>query len=297
MKKNYKKIHRFTALALLAASMSAQATEGGGSTYPGPENYMVAVAPHPGVFWLSYGNVYSASKVKDNSGNDIPVPGFKLRVNVVTLRGIWVTPYRMLGGNLVVHSILPLVDVTVDQAGASQHKTGFGDVTVGTAIATHYSPQLYTAFGVDFLLPTGDYNQNNLANLGRNYLSIQPMYALSYVKPTGFNGDFKLTFNLNQKNSATQYKSGNEVFVDYDAGYGLGNGWVVGVGGLVRQQFTDDTRNGVTVANNRAHVFAIGPSIKYSNANHWFITAKLQQESSRNTTQGAAFWVKARLMF
>ena len=281
---------------LFAMANMAQATEGGGSTYPGgTENYLAAAVPPPGFYVLEYGQMYTADAVKDNSGNTIPIPGFKLNVAVAATRLIWSTPNQVLGGNLVFHTILPLVNVSV---GGSQTKVGLGDVTIGAGIAKHYSPELHTVMAVDAVLPTGAYDKNEAVNIGRNYYSLQPLYGLSYVQNSGFNGDFKLTFNLNSQNSATNYTSGNEVFVDYAAGYGLGNGWVVGVGGYMRQQFSDDSGTGAPTNGNRAKAFAFGPSIKYENANHWFITAKLTQETGvQNATQGTALWVKAAVPF
>lgn len=295
----FKKQYQLFALALLASAGAAQATEGGGSTYPaGVENFMAGVAPPPGLHFLGYGSSYSSNKVMDNSGNNANVPGFKVQVNAVSLRAAWVSPYEMLGGSLALHTIIPVVDISLSLGGASQHKTGLGDVTVGAAVVTHYSPKLHTVLGLDFVLPVGGYNQADMVNIGRNYLSTQTTYILSYLDPTGFNGDVKLTFNFNQKNSATQYTSGDEVFADYSAGYGFGNGWTAGVGGHLRQQFNDDVKNGVTVANNRASSFSIGPSVKYDNGKGWFITAKLQQEVSvKNTTQGSALWIKSTIPF
>ena len=169
---------------------------------------------------------------------------------------------------------------------------------MGAGIGKHYSPELHTAMGVDVVLPTGGYDKNEAVNIGRNYYSIQPLYALSYIQNTGFNGDFKLTFNLNGSNSATGYTSGHEVFVDYSAGYGLGNGWVVGIGGYLRQQMADDTGTGAQTNGNRSKAFAYGPSIKYENANHWFVTAKLTQETGvQNSVKGNALWIKAAVPF
>jgi hypothetical protein len=201
------------------------AAEGGGSTYPGGvENFLVGAAPPPGLHWLTYGQIYRADKLKDNDGQTIPVPGFKVNANVAVLRPVFSTNAQLWGGNLVFHAIIPVIDLEVQAAGNSQSKTGLGDITLGVfGLATHYSPQLHTAAALDIVIPTGEYNKNNLANIGRNYTSFQPLYALSYIDPKGFNGDFKLTFNFNTKNKDTDYKSGSEVFVDYSLGWGLGN--------------------------------------------------------------------------
>jgi hypothetical protein len=298
-----KKLHSkkiWMASAALIACMPSFATEGGGSTYPsGVENFLMGAAPPPGVYALVYGNVYSASQLKDNSGNTVPIPGFKVRANVISPRVIWSTPYQMLGGNLVFHAIFPLIDLKVQAAGASQGKSGLGDITLGVfGLAHHYSPSLHSVVALDVVLPTGSYQSTDLANLGRNYVSFQPLYTMSLINPKGLNGDFKATLNLNRKNSDTQYKSGNEFFLDYSLGWGLGNGWTVGAGGHLRNQIDNDKLNGVTIVGNKARSYSIGPSIKYDNGKGFFITAKYQTESGvRNTTKGDAFWVKASIPF
>ena len=70
---------------------------------------------------------------------------------------------------------------------------------------------------------------------------------MSYIDPAGFNGDFVALYNHNFRNKDTDYKSGDEVNVDYSLGWGLGNGWVVGVGGYVYRQIADDKQAGVAV--------------------------------------------------
>ncbi|MFG6432989.1 SphA family protein [Roseateles sp. LYH14W] len=286
------------ALSLGAAGL-AQATEGGGSAYPrGVENYLAGAVPPPGLYWLGYGNVYSADRLNDKDGNEIPIPGFKVQAGALVLRPVWSTTYQALGGNIVFHSVIPLVDLKVNAAGNSQHKTGIGDVTVGIGLATHYSPQFHTALGLDLVLPTGGYGKDDLANIGRNYATWQPLYALSWTDAKGFNGDLKFTFNLNQRNKDTDYRSGNELFIDYAAGWGLGNGWTVGVGGHAWQQLGNDKSAGATLADSKVRAFSIGPSIKYDNGAGWFITAKLQKETAvRNSTQGTAFWLKTLIPF
>ena len=294
------KITPLLAALLGLCATQSHATEGGGSSYPsGVENFLVGAAPPPGLHWLGYGQVYSADKLKGNDGKDIPVPGFKVNATAAVLRPVLSTNTQLMGGNLVFHAILPLVDLKVQAAGNSQRKTGLGDITLGVfGLATHYSPQLHTVLGLDVVVPTGQYTKGNLANIGRNYTSVQPLYTLSYIDPNGFNGDFKLTLNFNSKNKDTAYKSGNEVFLDYALGWGLGNAWTVGVGGYVRNQFSDDSQGGAKVLNNRARNFAIGPSVKYQPSPGWFVTAKYQVESSaKNTAQGNALWVKAVLPF
>jgi hypothetical protein len=286
-------------LALACIVPAAQAGEGGGSSYNGGvENYLTGAAPPPGFYVVEYGNVYHASKLKDNAGNEVPLPTFKIGAVAAATRFVWSTNTMVAGGNVVWHAIVPVVNLDVEVPGASQSKTGLGDVTFGPALAFHHSPALHSVLALDFVAPVGSYRKGDLANIGRNYWSVQPLYTMSYIDPAGFNGDFKLTFNFNRRNAATDYRSGDEVYLDYSAGWGLGNGWVLGVGGYAMRQLVDDKSAGVSVPGSKGAAFAIGPSVKYDNGKGWFITAKLQRELSvRNRPEGSALWIKTLIPF
>ena len=279
---------------LAAAMGAANATEGGGSVYPhGTENFMSGALPPPGVYGMVFGNVYSADRVNDADGNDLHVPGFKVRANVVAPRLVWVTGQKVMGGDLAAHVIAPLVDLKVSTPAGTQSKSGLGDLTVGLALGYHHSPNLHSVVALDAFLPTGDYTQNDIANIGRNYTAIEPVYALSYIDPKGFNGDLKLGYIINEKNRDRDYRSGNEFHFDYAAGWGLGNGWVLGVGGYYKQQVTSDSGVGAT-GDNKYRGMAIGPNVKYDSGKGWFVTAKWQKEVEvENGVQGDALWIKA----
>jgi hypothetical protein len=287
------------ALAMVCVVPATQAGEGGGSSYPGGvENFLAGAAPPPGLYVLEYVNVYRADKLKDGSGNNVPLPVFKVAANVLATRFAWSTTTQIAGGNLLLHAIVPVVNLKVEVPGVAQSKTGLGDITFGPAIAFHHSPSLHSVVGLDFVAPTGRYGRADVANIGRNYWSLQPLVTASRIDGAGFNGDFKLTFNLNQRNDDTDYKSGNEVYLDYSAGWGLGNGWVLGAGGYAMRQLSNDTSAGASVPNSKASAFAIGPSLKYDDGKGWFITAKWQREMSvRNRPEGSALWIKTILPF
>ena len=285
-----------TAIALISAfSSSAYATEGGGTLYPnGADNFTAGAMPPPGTYGMLFAEHYSAHRVNDADGNDLNVPNFKVTANAVVPRFIWVTGAKLLGGDLSWHAIVPVVNLKVTVGGASQTKTGIGDITTGPGIGYHHSPNLHSLLGVDLYVPTGGYDKNNLANVGRNYWAIEPLYILSYIDPAGFNGDIKSGYIFNARNKDTDYKSGQEFHFDYAAGWGLGNGWTAGVGGYYYQQVTSDKQAGATLASNKGKTFAIGPSVKYDSGKGWFVTLKWQKETmSENRAQGNALWLKA----
>ena len=289
-----------TQRCLLAASLAAlsahtYATEGGASIYPhGVENFMAGALPPPGVYGMVYGQHYHANRLNDGDGNNLHVPNFEINANVIAPRLIWVTPKKVLGGDLALHTIVPLVNLEVSAGSRSQSKTGVGDITVGAALGYHHSDKLHSIVALDAYLPTGRYDKNDLANIGTKHSAIEPVYADSYVQPQGFNADAKIGYIINQRNKDTDYRSGDEFHFDYSAGWAFGNGWTAGVGGYALQQTRKDKQNGSHLANSKAKAFAIGPSVKYDSGKGWFATAKWQKEIvAENRPEGNAVWLKA----
>lgn len=282
-----------TGAALAAFLPGVHATEGGGSSYPmGAENYLTGAMPPPGFYGQVFAESYRADRLLDNNGNNA-VDHFRLSADVVAPRLIWVTGKKIADGDLAFHLNVPLVDLKVDVNGQHQRKSGMGDIIFGPALGYHYSPNFHAIYAIDIFAPTGEYDRGDLANIGRNYWAIEPIAAFSYVDPAGLNADLKMMYDFNLRNRDSHYRSGQEAHADYSLGWGLGNGWVVGVGGYVYRQTTDDHQYGDSIGSTRGRAFAIGPSLKYSSTSGWFVTAKWQKESEvRNRPEGEAYWLK-----
>jgi hypothetical protein len=273
----------FVTTALLAAAMPGLAAEGGTSIYPhGTEGYMVGALPPPGVYGMWYGRQYSADRVNDDQGNGLNIPGFKVRANAMAARVAWVPGIKVLGGDLVTHVIVPWV------------KPGLGDITTGVGIGFHHNPQWHSVVAVDVFMPTGRHTPGDLANIGKNHWAFEPVYALSRIDPKGFNADIKLGYTINARNKDSGYTSGDEFHFDYATGWGLGNGWTVGVGGYVYQQVSADKSAGMAVPAHKGRAISVGPNIKYDSGKGWFVTMKLEKEMAvKNRAQGHTLWLKA----
>ncbi|GGB86978.1 phenol degradation protein [Marinobacterium zhoushanense] len=283
-------------IAMLCSS-NVLATEGGGSNYPmGAENYLMGALPPPGVYPLIYAQHYSADEFKDGSGDSLPID-FDLEANVLAPRLVWVTDKTILGGQLFAAALLPLVDLDVSVNGFSQSNKGVGDLDLTAALSYHHSPNLHSAVGFDLFVPTGEYDKNDLANIGRNYWALQAVYAASLVNPTGLNADVKFMYDYNFENDDTNYKSGQEFHFDYAVGWGVSPNWTVGVGGYGYKQVTGDEVNGVDIGN-KGQAFAFGPSIKYDNGKGFFLSVKYQKEFAvENRPEGDALWIKTIIPF
>jgi hypothetical protein len=281
----------------LMASNAVLATENGGSIYPnGNENYLSGAMPPPGVYALAYLSSYQADSLRDNTGAAKAVD-FRLNVSAVATRVIWVTQQQLFGGQLAWAAIAPWVTVGATVNGNSQTKSGLGDMTFGPALGWNLSESLHLVAAVDVNAPTGQYNQADLINPGRNYWNMEPVLAISYVQQHGVNADLKLMYDINGSNQATHYRSGQELHADYALGWGFGQ-FVAGVGGYVYQQVTDDSGPGAPEDGNRGRAVAIGPSFKYDNGKGWFITAKYEKEFLvENRPRGGGWNIKLNLPF
>lgn len=263
----------------------------------GVENYLTGLVPSPGMYSLIYAEHYSADSFKDGGGNSLPID-FNLEANVVAPRLVWVTDRTFLGGQVVHAALIPFVDLDVSVNGMHDSDQGLGDINLTPiAIAYHHSEHLHSAIGLDFYLPTGNYDARRLANVGRNYYATEAVYTISYVNPDGMNWDAKVMYDYNFENKDTNYKSGQELHFDYSVGYSVGRNLVVGVGGYGYKQVTGDEQNGVDIGN-EGQAFAIGPSIKFSHKSGFFVTLKYQKEMAvENRPEGAAFWFKTVVKF
>lgn len=287
-----------TCVLMTFTSSSALAIEGNGlPIYPdGLESYMAGALPGPGVHLLLYGGSMRYNSVRNRNGDALPIPDFKVNVSMIAPRLVWVTPHTVLGGQLAFHGLFPLLSVKETVGNQSKRRHGLGDVAFGPALGYHLSETTHAVLGVDFIAPTGRYKKNEMANLGRNYWTIQPAAAVTYTQPQGLNFDIKAMLDLNMRNNDTRTRSGHAIHADYSVGYGLGNGWVAGVGGYAYQQVQNDS--GPFAGDGKARAFGLGPNVRYANKQGWLITAKWQQDFGvRSRLKGHQLLVKAAIPF
>lgn len=285
-------------LALLGAAGSAHALEP--NTLPsylnGAEGFMAGAVPPPGFYGLEYASSYRATRLNDAQGNAVPIPGFQVRLDALVTRLAWVTGRQVLGGDLVLHTLLPLAQLSSRTLLGEPSTRGLADAVVGAGLGFHHSPQLHSVLALDVHLPTGSFDASRPVNLGARRWAIEPVVAVTRVDPAGFNGDVRVGLTVHGRNRSTQYRSGADVHADYAAGWALQPQWVLGVGGHVHQQLEDDHRHGAAVADSRARSAAIGPMLKFDSGRGWLLTLKWQKEfATRNLPQGSGLYLKAAM--
>ncbi|MCF8480218.1 MAG: transporter [Rhodospirillum sp.] len=279
---------------LVALGASQALAKEGGDQYPqGGEGFMAGAVPPPGFYFLGYGIDYRGDLV-GNNGDKVALPGgssVSIRADAVAARALYVSDFQVLGGNWGAHLIVPLFDVRVEAGSASQRKTGLGDITFNPAIMSWHWKDWHLATGLDITAPSGRYDAGDLANIGANYWSFEPLAAVTYRNEDGWEASTKLMYNIKTENTATNYQSGDEFHMDYALVKNFED-WSIGMGGYFVHQIQRDEVNGVEVADSIRRTFAIGPQIQYRYQNMAF-SAKWQNEVySRNTFDGNRFNLK-----
>ena len=279
------------AVALIAPA-GAIAGENGGSAYVhGAEGWLTGILPPPGHYLLTYTNYYDADRLNDGSGKS-SVPNFQVQALSQTARYVHVTDKKILGGSLAFQVIVPAVDLKVSAGNQSDHRAGIGDITVTPLILGWKKGNWNYGFAFGLVLPTGRYERGALANIGRNYLTVEPVVAITYLDPKGPEVSVKLIYHATGTNHATRYRSGDEVHADFAAGWNLKK-LAVGVGGYYSRQLQDDRHKGVVVGDgNRGEVLALGPTAKYQMGKIPVMLAWQHEFRAENKPQGDKLWLK-----
>lgn len=289
------------AIATATAATPALASEGGRTAYPnGAEALTIAALPPPGTYLLNYGYYYTADRLNDDNGNSAGPPDFSVNIVGDIPRFVHVTNLKVLGASVAMQAFVPIINVNVHAGGARQNKFGIGDIIVNPLVLGWQRKNTFFVATMDTFVPTGSYKRTNLANLGNNYWTFQPVLAVTHFNPKGPGPEvsLKLMYDFNTKNRDTNYRSGQAAHVDFAAAYNF-NPLTVGITGYYLKQTTDDKVNGarVGVNGNKGEVFALGPLVRYQ-AGKVPIAFQWQHElSATNRTQGDSFWLKAAFRF
>jgi hypothetical protein len=278
-------------LALLTQT-PLHATEPGRAGYPdGAENFFAGALPPPGDYFINYINYYSADKLRDGKGNEVPI-NFHLTALAEVARWVHVTPVKVLGGDLGMHVIVPLVDLKVSSAVFPETRNrSMGDIVTSAFVGWHNENWHYVA-DFDIVWPTGSYDTNRVANVGMNSAMLTPTLAVSYLSP-GWQLGLKFMYDINMRNKDTDYKSGDAFHMDYLVSRQVTQNLSLGASGYVFQQLNNDKVGGVSIADSKSRAYAFGPAASYQ-LGKVSLQAHYQREFGvRNRPQGDKVWLKA----
>ncbi len=197
-----------------------------------------------------------------SAGRDAALPnggkfvfGMHARAWVDTPLALHETKAKLFGGDYGYGIGIPLMKLDVDATVTgprgntyTQHDsaTGLGDLVVYPVMLVWKKSDLKYIAQLGVYAPTGAYDKDRLANLGKNYWTFEPAAAVSWVSSKiGTEVTAYAGFDFNTRNNATDYRSGTSFHFDSTVAqhFPLGKNSVIGVGANVfyfRQITADD---------------------------------------------------------
>jgi hypothetical protein len=317
MRSNHSNI---TGLLLLCVAIAARAEEGGTGHYaPGSFASFVDVLPgDPSVGVFNYFAYYNGSA---NVSHQFPIGGqIAFDVSATSYAdsfgAFWVTPLKIFGANYAPGAAIPFVwtdvkaQVTVPGVGSvsrSSYVTGLGDIEFfPVALSwTFWSTNLHLDFFGGIYAPTGDYQKNRLANQGLNYWTFEPGVMVGYLgQKNGIEFSTYIGYDINTKNTATDYQSGQQFHIDVTLAqhFPLGKAFAgVGASGFYLQQTTGDSGSGARLGSFEEMTAGVGPVLSYAGqiGKHQFAAEVkwLPQITTKNTVKGDYIWFKLGVQF
>lgn len=247
-------------MALLCPMPSLAAENGGSSYMPGfYGDFAMANTPAPGNYLNNFAGYFTAEE--NGNGADL----------LFELPGVMrVTDTKIAGGNYWA-GFFPYVLHTGFSSTAPDGKKdrdsrgGAGDMyALPAALSWQWQDVSILAFE-GIVLPTGSYDKNRALNAGRNYWTFDSNLSLTWQpKDTGLDLSITLGYMVNTENPATQYRTGDELHIDYFGGYYIAPHLGVGVTGSYYRQVTPDTGKGVPAGLALAEYSSIGPALMYT---------------------------------
>ncbi len=141
----------------------------------------------PGFYFTQYVQYYTADRLNDSSGEELPFPDPDLNVFVSLTQGIYQSNTEiLLGGKWGMDVIVPLVSLDLDYSASgpfpNDNGSGLGDILIGPflqwdPIMRNGRPIFMHRIELQFLLPTGKYDADKSLNPGSNVFSYNPYWA------------------------------------------------------------------------------------------------------------------------
>jgi hypothetical protein len=268
---------------MVAATFAARGEEGGGGHYtPGASaSFIDALPSKPGLAVANFFSFYDASAEKQLLSG-LVTANLDATAYADTVLALYRTPLTLLGGSYTLGMAVPYVWMEVKgkvrltgpggntvTREARDTANGFGDIIVYPFMLgwTGLGGDLKYDARLGIYIPTGEYDKGDLANVGKNYWTFEPMVSVSYPSnKIGLELSAYAGVDFNTKNNDTECRSGDQFHHDVTVAEHLPLlGGLIGVGanGFYYQQISGDSGSGAVLGDSKGRTVGIGPMLSY----------------------------------
>ena len=290
-------------LAVVCPGMAptAQATEGGQTNWAsGVQTVYPALTPPPGqTFWQDY-FVVNPNGAYSSTSRKSAVPGFRATAiaNAARLFHSW--NGQFLGATISSSAILAINSLTLRAGGQGGTAFGANWLYVAPLYLSWHTPTVHVYLGEGAFLPIGSFSRTDLVNETTHVFAFNQEAALTWMPTKRFDVSAEGELQINSKNGATNYKSGDVINIDFGANYMITPALPqlrLGLNGFVTSQFTNDVQNGQRVGDgNRLAKYGLGPQLIWFFKPPYAVALKWQHEMGvQNSTRGDRYWLQFQI--
>ena len=267
----------------------------------GLANEYDGVAGKPGFLYQGYAQLYQTNKIYNANGDNT---GSSLKVNsLLSLHQfIYLTPVKVLGGNLGFTVLVPVVKITAtNSAGTAPpvNPDALGDLVQGTAIQWNdkklFGRSFWHRVEVDVNIPTGSFNSGYAINVSSHLWALSAYHAFTIFLNKNVTVSARNQFNYNFHIIGRPDKPGAYYNGNYSIDVSLLKNLKLEAAAYYLTQIVEDSYNGdheyyqtrYQVSTTKQRVLGLGPGLAYFLPGGILFEGKLFFEAAaRNTTQG-----------
>jgi len=317
--KNKKILTLLTTLMMLTPALRAE--EGGTGHYmPGAAASFIDAFPGRTALAAVPSFIYYQGDA--GGSRDIPIIGgtalnLDATVYAANVPLIYQTPLGLLGGHYAAGVVIPYVwvettgrltfaNTNLPSGYRRDTANGLGDVALLPFMLGWVRGDLKYDMRLFVYTPTGEYDQNDLANVGKNYWTFEPEISLSYLSSKiGLEVSAFAGLCFNTKNDDTDYQTGDQFHLDLTVAQHLplGRRGVVGLGAnaFYYQQITGDSGSGAVLGDFKGRTVGVGPVLSYvTKVGRTDVIAELKwlpELDVEHRLKGDYIWFKLAMLF
>ncbi len=181
-------------------------------------------------------------------------------------------------------------------------QTGLGDLTLTPVALWWNRGNFHFAWSNYIVVPIGSYDVDRIANASLNYWTYETDFMTTYFNPeTGQDYSLVVGYGYNFENADTDYKSGDEIHVDYVINQFLSESFAVGITGYYFKQIGGDSGDGAVFGDFKAESAGIGPAILWNTTigdqDISFIAKWVHEYHAKRRLKGDHFFVSLAMSF
>jgi len=265
---------RLAALSLLLAAASAdpaRAAEGATSFYlPGlGGDIALAQSTEPGQLQVAKTVFFQRGEVSAAVLQGRVNAGLDLTMVLDVISASYTLEREVLGAKYTIGGAIPFgyaeLEATVNfpilgPRTVERDDFNIADIAVVPLELTWTFDRLSIQLAHAIYVPTGDYDEDDVVNLGLNHWGFDTGLAATYLnESTGTEFSVAPGILANTRNKDTRYRTGAEFHLDFTANQFLAETFAIGIRGYYYRQFTGDSGAGAQLGDFKGESVGIGP--------------------------------------